>query len=221
MNTITRCLNCSTNNNVKEASFKVVYKCGSCKNEIHPPFRYLVFDTETTGFHSESNPARLVQLAWSIHGHNGSLLAEESYIIKPIGFIIPYDAQRIHGISQDHALRHGKNLKDVITRFVGSITSETRLIGHNISYDTRVMNHELRAISQTLAGKKTYCTMAGSRDLVSLRGANGKLKNPKLEELHRHLFGRDFPDAHNALGDVRATAACFFKMRDLKTIQFL
>jgi DNA polymerase III epsilon subunit-like protein len=220
MKSLIKCHNCARFNNVYEAPIRVIYRCGACKNEIHPSFRYLVFDTETTGFHSETNPARLVQLAWSIHRYNGSLLAEECYIIKPIGFSIPYDAQRIHGISQDLAMRHGKNLHDVLSRFANSITSETRLIAHNLSYDTRIINYELRAISKTLDGINSYCTMAGSRDLVGARGVNGRLKSPKLEELHRHLFGREFPDAHNALGDVRATSACFFKLRELKAVKY-
>jgi DNA polymerase-3 subunit alpha len=47
-----------------------------------------------------------------------------------------------------------------------------------------------------------YCQLAG--------GLGGKLKMPRLAELHEKLFGKDFGDAHDASYDVAATARCFF-----------
>ena len=41
---------------------------------------------------------------------------------------------------------------------------------------------------------------------------------PKLQELHRKLFGCDFDNAHDALSDIRATEKCFWEMRKRKLI---
>ncbi|NCG44635.1 MAG: DNA polymerase III subunit alpha, partial [Proteobacteria bacterium] len=43
-------------------------------------------------------------------------------------------------------------------------------------------------------------------------GRGGRFKTPKLGELHHHLFGEDFADAHNATADVEATARSFFEL---------
>jgi DNA polymerase-3 subunit epsilon len=44
-----------------------------------------------------------------------------------------------------------------------------------------------------------------------------KPKSPKLEEVYRHLHnGADFAGAHNALNDVRATIAVYYKVVELK-----
>ena len=77
---------------------------------------YLIFDTETTGlprtYHAPmsdvDNWPRVVQVAWQLHDGKGSLLSQKNYIIRPEGFTIPYNAEKVHGISTDflHFLGH-------------------------------------------------------------------------------------------------------------------
>jgi DNA polymerase-3 subunit alpha len=43
-------------------------------------------------------------------------------------------------------------------------------------------------------------------------GRGGKFKLPTLTELHHHLFGAGFGDAHNATADVEATTRCFLEL---------
>ena len=43
-------------------------------------------------------------------------------------------------------------------------------------------------------------------------GRGGKFKLPTLTELHNHLFGAGFGDAHNATADVEATTRCFLEL---------
>jgi DNA polymerase III epsilon subunit-like protein len=54
--------------------------------------------------------------------------------------------------------------------------------------------------------------MEASTALCQLPGRYG-YKWPKLDELHRHLFGRGMGAAHNALVDVEACARCFFELQ--------
>ena len=76
---------------------------------------YLIFDTETTGLPENwkapltdfDNWPRCVQLAWQIHNKEGGLVEVKNYIIRPEGFNIPYNAEKIHGISTQRALKHG------------------------------------------------------------------------------------------------------------------
>ena len=83
---------------------------------------FLTFDTETTGLPknfnapvSESeNWPRLVQLAWQLNDNNGRLISVNSHIIKPDGYSIPYNSEKIHGISTEIALKEGKKLAALI-----------------------------------------------------------------------------------------------------------
>ena len=47
-------------------------------------------------------------------------------------------------------------------------------------------------------------------------GRGRKFKLPTLTELHNHLFGVDFGDAHNATADVEATTRCFLELIRLR-----
>jgi len=86
---------------------------------------YLVFDTETTGLpRSKSAPLtdfdnwpRLVQLAWQLHDHSGKLLSQGNYIVKPVGFTIPFNAEKSNGISTQRALDTGNDLREVLDIF--------------------------------------------------------------------------------------------------------
>ena len=77
---------------------------------------FIIFDTETTGLPSNYNAPvsdsdnwpRLIQLAWQIHDEHGVFIKAESHIIKPSGFTIPYQSEKIHGISTERAEKEGK-----------------------------------------------------------------------------------------------------------------
>jgi len=82
---------------------------------------YLFFDTETTGLPQNwkapvtdlGNWPRLVQLAFLFYDRSGTKISGGDYIIRPEGFTIPPDVARIHGISQERALREGQALRSV------------------------------------------------------------------------------------------------------------
>ena len=86
---------------------------------------YLIFDTETTGLPRSYNAPmsdldnwpRLVQLAWQLHDARGKLLSNKNYIIRPEGFTIPYNAEKVHGISTKRALEEGHDLKEILQIF--------------------------------------------------------------------------------------------------------
>ena len=83
---------------------------------------YLIFDTETTGLpRSWSAPItdtdnwpRCIQIAWQLHDEMGNLIEHQDYLVKPDGFNIPYDAERIHGISTELAEQQGITLSKTL-----------------------------------------------------------------------------------------------------------
>ena len=86
---------------------------------------YLIFDTETTGLPRNWNAPitdtdnwpRCVQIAWQLHDEWGKLIVAKDYLVKPEGYDIPYDAEKIHGISTDLANEQGVELTVVLEEF--------------------------------------------------------------------------------------------------------
>lgn len=185
---------------------------------------YLIFDTETTGVpHNKTAPItdldnwpRLVQIAWQLHDAHGKLLALHNYLIRPDGFDIPFKAESVHGISTKRALAEGHAAQEVLDAFIGDLARTQVLVGHNIEFDINIIGAELIRASKDTASLlqlEKVDTGLVSVDFCQLPGGiGGKLKMPRLSELHEKLFGKDFGDAHDASYDVAATARCFFAL---------
>jgi len=185
---------------------------------------YLIFDTETTGLPKKwnapisdiNNWPRCVQLAWQIHDNLGNCIESKDFLIKPDGYNIPYDSQKIHGISTELAERDGHDLLEVLTQFNEAVKNSKFIIGHNVKFDLNIMgcefyrlkiknNLEVSKILDTCYEKTaTLCEIPGGR--------GGKYKFPTLTELHSYLFSTSFADAHNATADVEATTRCFLEL---------
>src|SRR5579859_4593099 len=183
---------------------------------------YLIFDTETTGIpHNKTAPItdldnwpRLVQLAWQLHDAHGKLLSQHNYIVKPEGFDIPFKAEQVHGISTRRAAEEGRALIQVLHDFENDLAKTSLLVGHNIEFDINIIGAELiRAALPTenfLSLQKLDTGLASTEFCRLQGGLGGKLKMPRLTELHEILFGKKFDDAHDASYDVAATARSFF-----------
>lgn len=188
---------------------------------------FLFFDTETTGLPRRWNAPitdldnwpRMVQLAWIMCDEKGNIIEERSDIVKPEGFLIPAEASRVHGITTAKAQAEGKDLLSVLEVFSDKIDEAFALIGHNISFDECIVGAEFerKRIMSSMFLKPKYCTMKSSTNYCKLPGKQG-FKSPKLSELHKVLFGVGFENAHDALADVRATARCFWKLKELKVM---
>jgi len=183
---------------------------------------YLIFDTETTGLpHNKTAPVedldnwpRLVQIAWQLHDHSGKLLSTGNHIVKPEGFTIPFNAEKIHGISTKRALEVGEDLSEVLDKFSEDVKKAEVLVGHNIEFDNKIIGAEYLRTERDnlLANAKNIDTAEDTKEFCQLQGGlGGRLKAPKLIELYEKLFGEGFGDAHDAAYDVDATAKAFFE----------
>jgi len=183
---------------------------------------YLFFDTETTGLPRNwkapvtqlNNWPRMVQIAWLIYDKNGTKISSKDYIIKPENFSIPYQAEKIHRISTERAMKEGQELDYVLKLFAEQIDDADFLIAHNISFDKMIVGAEFirKIIANNLFKKKLICTMEKSVNFCQLPGNYG-YKWPKLSELYFKLFGENFKEAHNAAVDIDATAKCFWELK--------
>jgi len=192
---------------------------------------FLIYDTETTGLPRNfeapvtdlENWPRVVQLAWQLHDVEGKLIEAKDFLIRPDNFTIPYNASKVHGITTELALQDGVDLGSVLDAFQEVISRSTFIVGHNITFDVRIMGSEYiragrenpldgRPLIDTETAAVEYCALPGGR--------GGGFKWPNLGELHQKLFGEGFPDAHNAAADVVATARCFLELLRLQIIPY-
>ena len=185
---------------------------------------YLIFDTETTGLpkrwkapltDSENWP-RCIQIAWQIHDIKGALIRHEDYLILPDGFTIPFDSEKIHGISTALAENQGTPLAEVLNKFHTALNEVEFVVGHNVSFDRNIMGAEyLRSGLEDVFEHKAVidtCTEETARLCQISGGRGGKFKLPTLSELYYFLFQERFEDAHNATADVEATTRALFEL---------
>lgn len=199
----------------------------------------LFIDLETTGlpkqkklyhggkvFHKyynleKYNKARIVQLSYIIYDNNRNMLNEYDYIIKPNGFTsIPQKSIDIHKITYEKAMEEGVELSIVLDELYKNLDRVNMIVAHNIRFDKSVLLSEAFRMKnmkfvRKLTYKPTFCTMIKTRDICKLPSNNyDGYKNPKLNELHFHLFRHRVKPGilHNSLNDIRITAKCFYKL---------
>ncbi|MBJ7880110.1 DNA polymerase III subunit alpha [Gelidibacter salicanalis] len=196
---------------------------------------YLIFDTETTGLPKRwdapisdtDNWPRCIQIAWQLHDALGNCIEHQDYLVKPEGFNIPYDAEKIHGISTELAQQQGIPLAEVLEKFNAALAKTKFVVGQNVGFDLNIMGAEFHRenvdnVLQKLPVLDT-CT-EHTASLCQLPGGRyGKFKLPTLTELHQFLFHQPFAEAHNATADVEATTRCFLELvrREEYTIEQL
>jgi DNA polymerase-3 subunit alpha len=185
---------------------------------------YLIFDTETTGLPKRwdapitdtGNWPRCVQIAWQLHDEMGKLIEHQDYLIQPEGYNIPYDAERIHGISTELAQADGISLAEVLEKFNIALSKSKFIVGQNLKFDVNIMGCEFHrhGIESPMSSMPVLdtCTEVTATLLQLPGGRGGKFKLPTLTELHSYLFNKPFAEAHNATADVEATTRCFFEL---------
>ncbi len=185
---------------------------------------YLIFDTETTGLPKNWNAPitdtdnwpRCIQIAWQLHDELGKVIEHDDFLVVPEGFNIPFDAERIHGISTDLAEEQGIPLAEGLERFNAALQKTKFIVGQNVGFDVNIMGCEFHRLgvenNLTELPVLDTCTEVTANLCQIPGGRGGKFKLPTLTELHNHLFGVGFGEAHNATADVEATTRCFFEL---------
>jgi len=189
---------------------------------------YLIIDCETTGLPRNwkapisdlENWPRVIQLAWSLFDKAGQQLESTAHLVRPDGFTIPEDAQRIHGISTERALAEGKQLSVALQELSAAVEKSEIIIAHNVRFDENVISAEYLRLQRDppFAGKRRICTMMQSTELCRIQGPYG-YKWPTLSQLHRELFQSGYEEAHDAGADVAACGKCFFELKRRRVIR--
>ena len=190
----------------------------------------LFIDTETTGlplndnlpYTDLKNWPYLVQVALIIEDDNYGILAKRNIILKPDGYTIPESATKIHGISNERAVKNGEDRDKVISFLDLALYKSDIIIGHNVSFDLNVIKSEIiriKGIENALFEKKKHIvidTMKMGRNICKTPNLSFRTrlnKYPKLDELYYKLFNKHFNNQHDAMADVQAAYDCYYELK--------
>jgi len=143
---------------------------------------------------------------------------EVEHLIKPNGWTLDNEgeAAKVNGLTQEKLEAEGVDIRDILREYGSAIDERRIVVGHNCSFDMKLMRAELRfaGLPDRYMQTRSLCTMWGSRDIVGIPAKNGRgFKIPKLAEACAH-FGIEQPASHSALADARSALEILRRMRD-------
>ncbi|MFC7463363.1 exonuclease domain-containing protein [Brachybacterium sp. GCM10030252] len=169
----------------------------------------LGFDTETTGTNVTSDRIVTVALVHSVGpGRGNETIA--TWLIDP-EMDIPEPAQRVHGISTEHARAHGMAaaaaLDEVATMIAEALGKDVPLVAFNGSFDLAILENELTRLGlPTLAARLGHDIAPVLDPLVVDRGVDRYRKGKRtLTDLLAHYGIEQDGQLHTADVDVSAT----------------
>lgn len=165
------------------------------RGDVAPPLAYAVVDVETTGTDPEAD--EIVSLAVVRLDPDGVETARYATLVRPRR-PIPAEATAVHGIT-DADVADAPALGDVAPPVLEPLDGAV-FAAHNATFDLSMLQHGLAAEGIVYRPAGVACTLDAFRLLEPLAPSH------RLEAIcARH--GVLLEDAHEALGDVVATAA--------------
>ena len=197
--------------------------------------RVICFDTETTGLPENRNTSiyetskwpHIVQLSFMVYDVKKREIVEEYDEIITIdeSVCLTPKSVEIHGISRDVISERGVPIVDALLAFKRALNSCERCVGHNISFDKRLLIVEAIRNKGFDSGDNSYvqfqfknefCTMLKSVEICKIEKLRDDgtvyFKYPTLLELHNHLFKKIPNNAHNSKVDVLICLRCYCKL---------
>ena len=168
--------------------------------------KQVYLDVETTGFSSKKG--NIIQLAALVY-ENGKLVQEYNQYFNP-DFPVHPKAQEVHGLSNENLATAPKFAAQTPT--VIELLSGNELLGHNIDFDVRFLNEELRR-QDSLSVEQLVARVTDTLDLA--RGRVPDARSHKLGDLVQHLDLGAQAAQHDALEDVRLTRRLHEKLLSL------
>lgn len=188
----------------------------------------LIFDTETSGFHSKTLAAdhpdqgHMMQLACSLINEKGQVFTDFVTLVEPeVTYLVNAGAFAQHHIEYADCVERGMKLDVVLDVFDQLYQVADLVVAHNLAFDSKILNN-----ARALAGRpelawntpKHFCTMEAMTPICRLpaKFKGTEFKWPKLEEAHEYCFKTKHEKAHDAMGDVKATTKVWLWLQEKK-----
>lgn len=191
---------------------------------------YLFFDTETTGLPDFNAPSdaphqpKIIQLAALLTDGEGKAINQFCTLVRlPDDVEVGEIALKTHGISKEMASSYGLPAASALRLLERMMSMAEVAIGHNVSFDDRMLRIHTKGDDTFNFEKPRKCTMTMAAPIVNLPPTEkmlaagfSKPKSPNLQEAYQFFFGKPFDGAHDAMSDVLACRDIFFKMQEPK-----
>jgi DNA polymerase III epsilon subunit-like protein len=181
----------------------------------------LFFDTETNGLWKRelkpdhADQPHLVSLAFQTCKEE-EIVGQFSFRMQPklLGFKIPEEVVKIHGISEDEANETGVPTEYALRLFAEQLKNTDTLVAHNLAFDLKIIQRafDLFAI-KFVKPKNLHCTMMMAKDVMKLKGQFKDYKFPKLQECFEAFFHTSPQKYHDALLDVQLCRELYFHLK--------
>jgi DNA polymerase-3 subunit epsilon len=157
---------------------------------------FAIIDCETTGF-SPRRGDKIVEIAIITINLNGEIVDKYETLINPNRAI---GASHIHNINAE-MVEHAPRIEEVIEDIIYHLNDKT-IVGHNIEFDLRFLNHELSKYLRSEIKLNGVCTMqmiGFVEPTIPSRGLDSVCNYYNIEN----------SNSHTALGDCYATVSLF------------
>jgi DNA polymerase III epsilon subunit-like protein len=184
-------------------------------NKVNKNNLMMVLDTETSDFNGD-----IIQLAYVIvdldNNNYNKIIKTFDKIIKDR--IPSTNSTKIHNITIEKIRTNGVDFIGVVKEFINDLAKVNMILGHNISFDLRIVINNLRKFSIQITNKDNLIVnnIFAHLDIICTRKLSG---GKSLENLHLELFGEKVSGAHDALNDVRATLDCYIELMKKENIK--
>jgi DNA polymerase-3 subunit epsilon len=174
--------------------------------------KVIFFDTETNGLGSNSSVLSISALKCVFNGTDIDTVQER---YNRFYFRRPREAPNVYaldcnGLTDDvireyrQGVEYPKYFYQDMQSFKDFCAGSIRFVGHNISFDAKFLDFEL---------KRTFCTMRENTSIMRLKNCGGGLKQPKLiEAANFYHIAVDEDDCHGSEYDTLLTYEIFRKM---------
>ena len=165
------------------------------------PVDYVVLDLETSGLREKLDEIIEVGMLKVVAGQVVASYQVLVHTKKPI----PRPIEKLTGITNEMVVASGEDLEAVLTK-VESFIGKNCLVGHNIAFDLRFLNHALRKHDCRIITNPHYDTMALYQEKCDSK------KRISLADMTTAL-GLSQKPIHRALQDCRAVQEAYEVLR--------
>jgi DNA polymerase-3 subunit epsilon len=171
--------------------------------------RFVVFDTEATGFYVEKD--KMLSIG-ALELFQNKIEVEKSFeLFIQRNDIVGNEAIDVHGI-----LKKGKKTKiseqEAVSQFI-AFCGDAILVGHHVGFDIALINKHLQEYYGVKLHNKSIDTAFLARRVASMDNPYLMKRNEELTlDYLAKQYRIDTDDRHKALGDAYITAILFLKL---------
>lgn len=167
-----------------------------------------IFDTETSGLIDNhtlpigKQPSVIEFFGQLVDLSSKEIKHQTEFLIRPPAPVSD-EITRITGLT-NMELSDKPKFEDIAPNIKLALEEAPLVIAHNLSFDKEMIDFEFERLGTKITWPRLLCTVEATIHINGFRMT--------LTQLHEHLFGEPFKNAHRARVDVEALTRCCGKL---------